>query len=109
MATFTLGSSLDHDEEWSVVSEKESSKKESKILTPKQHALYFAKEKRRGKVVTLVGPFSLQKEDAKALLKSLKKSLGAGGSIKEEFMEFQGECSEKLKVLLTQKEFHFKK
>ncbi|MEA1916632.1 MAG: translation initiation factor, partial [Campylobacterota bacterium] len=78
------------------------------ILTPTQHILHFKKEKRRGKVVTLVGRFSLHVDDVKKLLKELKQSLGCGGSYKEPYMEFQGELQEKLKEALKKKDFRFK-
>ena len=77
-------------------------------LTPQQHQLVFKREKRRGKVVTLVGPFALEKTDADALLARLKKKLGSGGSNKAPWMEFQGECNTKLKTLLEEETFRFK-
>ena len=52
------------------------------IKVADKHQLYFAKEKRRGRVVTIVKPFYLAEDDLKALLKSLKKELGSGGTIK---------------------------
>lgn len=78
------------------------------IVVPEKHFLVFKREKRRGKVVTLVGPFALEKSEAGALLGRLKKKLGSGGSYKVPWMEFQGECSEKLRRLLKEESFHFK-
>jgi len=98
----------DIDESWAEVQSPRKSKLLSELLEPAKHMLHFAKEKRRGKVVTLVGPFQLSKEDAAALLKNLKKKLGCGGSYKEHFMEFQGEPKEKLRELLTKEGFRFK-
>ena len=97
----------DIDDSWAqVVSPRKS--KIVETVEPKKHQLHFAKEKRRGKTVTLVGEFSLSKEDATATLKILKKKLGCGGSYKENYMEFQGELKEKIRPLLVALEFRFK-
>ncbi|MBE0499234.1 MAG: translation initiation factor [Campylobacterales bacterium] len=96
------------EDEWSVVEgKKQLSKKE--LLLPEKHQLFFKFEKRRGKPVTLIGPISLSKEQTEALLKKIKKLLGSGGSFKEEFMELQGDCKERLRELFTQEGFRFKK
>jgi len=94
-------------DEWQQISEVKKSAK-TELLEPGKHFLFFKKEKRRGKTVTLVGPFGLEKKQADALLKKLKKKLGCGGSLKEEFMEFQGELQPKLRELLEAESFRFK-
>ncbi|MEE8588021.1 MAG: translation initiation factor [Sulfurimonadaceae bacterium] len=104
---FQIGADFD-DSDWNVVSEKRKSTF-SDILEPSKHQLIFHKEKRRGKIVTLVGPFSLEKDVAKALLKTLKKKLGCGGTISEDFLEFQGDIQQKLKELLEEMDYRFKK
>lgn len=81
----------------------------NKRLLPQKHLLHFKKEKRRGKVVTLVGLFHLSKEDRSALLKKVKKALGTGGSYKDGYMEFQGELQDKLRIQLEKENFRFKK
>lgn len=96
------------DDGWSQVEEK-STKVSNEILEPQKHQLVFKREKRRGKVVTLVGPFALSKEDASSVLKTLKKRLGSGGSFKAPWMEFQGECQASLRPLLENESFRFKK
>ena len=101
-----IGSQIPEDS-WSVESDTPA-KKEQKILTPNKHQLYLKKEKRRGKVVTLVGEFFLSKDDANKLLKKVKKQLGCGGSFKNSFMEFQGELSKQVKELLQKESFRFK-
>lgn len=98
----------DIDDSWAQVESPRKSQTVSKTLEPAKHSLYFSREKRRGKVVTLVGEFHLNKADATAILKKLKKSLGCGGSYKENFMEFQGELKEKLRPLLVDLGFRFK-
>jgi translation initiation factor 1 len=96
------------EDEWQEVEGKKIlSKKE--ILIPEKHLLVFKFEKRKGKPVTLVGPFGLKKDEAQSVLKKIKKSLGSGGAYKEAFMEFQGDCKERLRELLIKEGFRFKK
>ena len=96
------------DDSWAQVQTPRKSKVLDEILEPEKHFLFFSREKRRGKTVTLVGEFFLSKEDATATLKMLKKKLGCGGSYKDNFMEFQGELKEKLRPLLVDVGFRFK-
>ena len=98
----------DFDDGWSEVESPRKSQISSEILTPQKHQLHFAKEKRRGKVVTLVGPFMLTRDDANKLLKLLKKKIGCGGAYKDGFMEFQGDLKEKIRPLLVTESFRFK-
>jgi len=97
-----------NDSDWNVVTEKRKSII-NEVTEPSKHQLVFHKEKRRGKVVTLVGPFMLEKETLKALLKTLKKKLGCGGTINEDFLEFQGDIPVKLREHLEKLEYRFKK
>lgn len=102
---FEMGAKF--DEGWSL--EKEQKQERSKeIKTPEKHLLHFAKEKRRGKTVTIVKPFFLEKKELQALLKKLKKRLGTGGTLKEDTLEFQGEVQEVLKTTLEAHKFRFK-
>lgn len=98
----------DIDDGWAEVQTPRKSKVSNEILEPAKHFLYFKKEKRRGKTVTLVGEFHLPKTDATALLKKMKKSLGCGGSYKDNWMEFQGEIKDRLREILVQEGFRFK-
>jgi translation initiation factor 1 len=96
---FEMGANF--SDEWT--SDNKDKKKTELVLEIKEaskHQLHFAKEKRRGKVVTIVRPFYLNSEDLKNLLKVLKKRLGTGGTIKEDRLEFQGEIQEQLKTQL---------
>lgn len=104
---FTLGSSLDHDTSWQLEQDKPALKMRE-IKAPQKHLLVFKMEKRLGKPVSIVGPFFLSKEALSALCSLVKKKLGSGGTCKEEWMEFQGECREKLKTLLVEQGFRFK-
>ena len=98
----------DIKESWAEVQTPRKSKISNEIIEPQKHFLVFAKEKRRGKTVTLVGEFNITKEDATKTLKMLKKKLGCGGSYKDRWMEFQGELKDKLRPLLVQENFRFK-
>ena len=102
---FEMGAKF--DDGWSL--EKDEQKKIKKeIKSPQKHQLNFAKEKRRGKTVTIVKPFFLEKKELQALLKTLKKRLGTGGTQKEQSLEFQGDVQESLKSALTKIGFRFK-
>ncbi len=103
-----MGADFGYD--WHSDNKDKSQKEESShILTPQKHQLHFSKEKRRGKVVTIVKPFCLEKQELQALLKLLKKRLGTGGTLKENSLEFQGELQEKLRLQLESLEYRFKK
>lgn len=95
------------NEGWSL--EAENATKELTLLLPAEHRLVFQKEKRKGKPVTLVGPFSLSETDAQKHLSTLKKSLACGGAYKEGWMEFQGDIAQKIRELLEKAGFRFKK
>jgi len=98
----------DIDNTWTSVQTPRASKVADEILEPQKHLLVFAKEKRRGKTVTLVGEFFLTKEDASKTLKLLKKKLGCGGAFKDGWMEFQGELKDEIKKLLISEGFRVK-
>ena len=70
------------------------------IEEPSGHTLVLQKEKRRGKVVSLVGPFCLSDDEARKTLTVLKKKLACGGAYKEGWMEFQGDIGAKLREAL---------
>jgi len=92
---FEMGA--DFGDEWSSDNKKNSKEMVStEVREPSRHKLHFAKEKRRGKVVTVVKPFYLSKKDLQDLLKILKKKLGTGGTIRENSLEFQGDISDSL-------------
>ena len=100
----SIGAAFDDD--WAIVEEKKSSA--SPIKKPNEHTLVFQKQKRRGKTVTLVGEFFIEKKEAQSLLKKLKASLACGGSYKDGWMELQGEVSQPLKELLKKEGYRFK-
>ena len=98
----------DIDDSWAQVKTPRKSVIADEEIEPNKHFLHFAKEKSRGKTVTLVGEFFLSKTDASATLKILKKKIGCGGSYKDSYMEFQGDLKEKLRPLLVELNFRFK-
>ena len=53
------------DEGWKEVEEAKVLP-EAELLEPSKHRLVFKKEKRRGKPVTLVGPFAVEAAEAQA-------------------------------------------
>jgi len=105
---FEMGSNF--SDGWSADNKKESKKKSNiEIKEPQKHQLHFAKEKRRGKIVTIVKPFCLSADELKSLLKTLKKKLGTGGTIRDESLEFQGEVKDTLKTQLEKLNYRFKR
>ena len=97
------------DDNWSSDNkDKPAKSKPAEVKVPEKHQLHFAKEKRRGKVVTIVKPFHLEKNNLQALLKTLKKKLGTGGTVKEDTLEFQGEVTEVLRTHLESLGYRFK-
>ncbi len=103
---FFIGADI--EDGWAEVQSPRKSKISNEILEPSKHQLFFSKEKRRGKIVTLVGEFKLKKDEVNSILKSLKKQLGCGGTFKDGFMEFQGDIKDKIRPLLVEKNFKFK-
>jgi translation initiation factor 1 len=103
---FEMGAKF--EDGWSSDNKQKKSKKEVEVKKPSNHNLIFAKEKRRGKVVTIIRGFYLQDSDFKKLLKELKAFLGCGGTIKGDTMELQGEVYEKAKEELIKKGFRVK-
>ncbi len=99
----------DFGDSWQSDNKVNRKKEDSReIKAPEKHRLHFAKEKRRGKVVTIVKPFCLEKAELKKVLKQLKSKLGTGGTSKENSLEFQGELQEKLKTALEALGYRFR-
>ena len=104
---FEMGASF--SDEWSSDNkEKIIQSKSTEIKTAEKHQLHFAMEKRRGKTITIVKPFYLEKSEMQTILKILKKKLGIGGTVKEDALEFQGEVKEQLKAQLEKLNFRLK-
>ncbi len=57
---------------------------------------------RKGKTVTVITGFQAKPETLAALLKQLKAQCGAGGTVKENELEIQGDHKQKLVEVLTE-------
>jgi translation initiation factor 1 len=71
-------------------------------LPPEKQKAKLAVEKRKkGKVVTVVRGLSAVGNDLPALLAQLKNACGAGGTLKDEELEIQGNHLDRVRELLT--------
>lgn len=64
---------------------------------------------RGGKTVTIVSGLQHSPETLKTLLKTLKNQCGTGGTVRDDTLELQGDCAEKLVTLLTQQGYKAKR
>ncbi len=92
---------------WSL-DEGDKEEKKTACRAYDKHQLIIAKEKRKGKVVTIVKPFYLDKKTLQVVLKKLKKKLATGGTHKENTLEFQGDIKDILVVELSSLGFGMK-
>lgn len=104
---FQMGAKLQGDS-WETKKLKNPKKSFEKI-SKNEHQLVFTFEKRKGKPVTLVGRFFMNEKEKKEVLKLLKKKLGCGGTIKEEWIEIQGDKKEKIIEVLESDGWKFRK
>ena len=81
----------------------------NQILEPETHSLHFRRENRKGKTVTMVGFFYISENDKSELLKSIKKTVSTGGTIREDYLEFQGDNEKRLKEEFIKRGFKFKR
>lgn len=67
-------------------------------LPPNQHNLKVqaSRKGRKGKTVTVISGFQVSPETLQTLLKQLKAQCGAGGTIKDNEIEIQGDHKQKL-------------
>ena len=103
---FTMGSKLE-GQSYDTKKLKEKNKTFEKI-SKKEHNLVFTFEKRKGKPVTLVGRFYLSDKEKKSILKLLKTKLACGGTVKEDWIELQGDVKDKIKDILINDGWKFK-
>lgn len=73
-------------------------------LPPQQQQIRIqaSRKGRGGKTVTVVSGFQSKPETLKTLLKQLKNKCGAGGTVKDETLEIQGDRTQQLLEILTQ-------
>ena len=84
-------------------------KKSFEKISKNEHQLVFTFEKRRGKPVTLVGRFFMSDKEKKEILKLLKSKLGCGGTVKEEWLEIQGDKKGQIIEVLSADGWKFRK
>ena len=75
-----------------------------KVLTPpeKQTARLAVEKRKKGKVVTVVRGLPADENDLPGLLGQLKAACGAGGTLKDDELEIQGDHLERLRCLLAE-------
>ena len=73
-----------------------------KSLPSQQQTAYLHRESggRGGKVVSIVKNLALSEDDMKSLAKKLKQECGTGGTVKDGFIEIQGEHRQKMADVL---------
>ena len=77
-------------------------------VTPKgnrQVRLERTRSGKKGKLVTVIKGLELNQLEAKKLLKKLKIACGTGGTLKEDFLELQGDHILKVQDFLSQEGF----
>jgi translation initiation factor 1 len=72
-------------------------------LPPNQHKLKIevSKKGKGGKTVTIVSGFQVSSETLNSLTKVLKNQCGAGGAMKDNSIEIQGDHRQKLLEIVT--------
>lgn len=73
-------------------------------LPPSQQNLKVqaSRKGRKGKTVTVISGFQTKPETLEALVKQLKTQCGAGGAVKDDTIEIQGDHAQKLVQILAQ-------
>jgi translation initiation factor 1 len=66
------------------------------------------KKARRGKTVTVLDGFTRQPEELEELASQMKKSCGAGGTVRNGVIEIQGDFRQSLVVFLKKQGFAIK-
>lgn len=76
----------------------------SKALIPpeKQTARLAVEKRKKGKLVTVVRGLPADGNDLPALLAKIKTACGAGGTLKDESLEIQGDQLQRVRQLLTE-------
>jgi len=75
---------------------------ETKPTVPadRQSAKIFVEKRKRGKTVSVVRGLSADESDLSALLTRLKSECGAGGTLKDEDLEIQGDHRDRIRDVL---------
>ncbi len=72
-------------------------------LPPQQQNLRIqaSRKGRKGKTVTVISGFQVSPETLTSLVKQLKNYCGAGGTVKDNEIEIQGDCAQKTLQFLS--------
>lgn len=86
---------------------KPAPKKEAPKLAATNKTVYVERDRkgRGGKTVTVISNLQLQEPQLEELLKKLKTQCGAGGAVKENNLEIQGDHRDKI-IAYLQKDGH---
>jgi translation initiation factor 1 len=74
----------------------------------KQRPRISVEKRKKGKVVTVIRDLASENDSLAELLVNLKNSCGAGGTIKDDTIEIQGDHSERIRQLLSGLGFKFR-
>jgi translation initiation factor 1 len=80
----------------------------TRIPPEKQTARLAVEKRKKGKLVTVIRGLTAEGNDLPGLLKQLKNQCGAGGTLKEEILEIQGNHLERLRDALKEIGFRVK-
>ncbi len=72
------------------------------IAPEKQIARLVIEKRKKGKLVTVIRGLPAEGNDLGALLAKLKTACGAGGTLKDQLLEIQGNHLERVRDLLTE-------
>jgi translation initiation factor 1 len=72
------------------------------VRLPADQPLRIRREKRRGKVVTVIAGFDAAATDLRGILSSLKSACAAGGTINDDCIEVQGDQRERAMAMLKE-------
>ena len=99
-----LGALLTEDEKRSIEIERKEKAKSKRIGDGRTAIVSLDKKNRRGKIVTLVSGIELLEQ----LAQDLRKTCGAGGTLKDRVIELQGDHAKKLRDALAKLGFTLK-
>lgn len=99
---------LTSGEGWSLESDRDRSADALQSKPPQEQTISLATEKRGAKRVTLLSGFSHTPAELKALAKQLKTACGTGGTVREGWIELQGECVEAARTALQQRGYRIR-
>lgn len=79
-----------------------------RIPPEKQTARLAVEKRKKGKIVTVIRGLPAEGNDLAGLLKQLKDTCGAGGTVKDELLEIQGHHLDRVRDALKQIGFRVK-